>query len=130
VELVCGEGFFGCFALGDVAGDLGDADDVAVGVDDGGEAEGDEDLLSVLVFTGDLGVVDAVAAAEGFEEVLEAFFFPGPGQEGDGLAEDFLYVIAKYTGCGCVGRRGRCRRWRRRRIRRWRLASLRRRRGF
>ena len=96
------QGFCGFGTLGDVAGDLGDADDGAVGVDDGGKAEGDEDLLSILMLTRYLGMVDAAAVAQDGEEEVDAFLFAGPGEEGDGVADGLVRFVAEDSGGGGI----------------------------
>ncbi len=54
------------------------------------------------MFTDYFEVVDAVAAAEGFEEDFDAFFFAGPGEDGDGLTYNLFGIIAEDAGGGRV----------------------------
>jgi hypothetical protein len=101
-DFAVGKGTGGVGTLGNVAGDLGDAEDGAAGVNDGREAKRDEDLPPILVFTGDEGVVDATSVAEGFEEEVDALLLSGPGEEGAWLANGLLGFVAKDASGGGV----------------------------
>lgn len=101
-DLAIGEGSGGVGTFGDIAGDLGDAEDIPVGIDDRGEAEGDHDLLSILMFTGNKRVVDAAAVTEDAEEKADTFLFAGPGEERDGMADRLLGFVAEDAGGGGV----------------------------
>src|SRR5690349_4869835 len=73
-------------AVGDVAGDLGGADDLAIGGLQGRDSEDDVDLAAVLVAAGGLLLLDADAVADARQDLCDLVVAPLRYDQVDALA--------------------------------------------
>ncbi len=85
----------GAFALGDVAGDFGGADDLAGLVADRRDRQGDVDEAAVLATPHRFIVVDLLAAPDALQDRGHFVLTPGRGQDRDVPAEHFVRGITK-----------------------------------
>ena len=85
-------------AFGDIAGDLGDADDPSRGIADGRNGERDVEQLAVFAAPEGFEVFDAFAGGD-FAEDLGLFGLKlGRDEHEDGLADDLVRLIAEEPG--------------------------------
>ena len=85
----------GAFALGDVAGDFGGADDLAGLVADRRDRQGDMDQPAVLATPHRFIVVDLLPAPDALQDRGHFVLTPGRGQDRDVPAEHFVRGITK-----------------------------------
>jgi hypothetical protein len=90
------------FDAGNIARDFGDADDVSVGVFDGGDCDGDIQGAAVFAEADGFKVIDTLPAAKLIQYF--GFFIEAIGWEkdGDGLADHFFGGVAEHSLGGLI----------------------------